>query len=948
MSEPTPIQLPERYELLAQLGQGGMGTVWRVLDQQFDRPLALKLVRSDLLDDEEAKSRFEREATITGRLQHPAIPPLVDRGALADGTPYFSMKLVEGATLAKLLEDRAEPTRDLPHFLGVFEQICQGVGFAHSRGFIHRDLKPANIMVGAFGEVQVMDWGMAKGVDEEESGIGRSSSVDSLSQWDPEALTVRLGEVPEGDTEEETNRFGEGTTLTRGGQVLGTLAYMPPEQARGDTRNLGRQADVFALGGILCKILTGQPPYVATSAQDLIRMVFAADLTAALDRLEHCQADHRLVDLCRDCLQADPARRPANASEVAQAVRDFETAVQRELESEKTERAAAVARSLEARKRQRVTLVAAALIIALILVLGGGAWWRYAEHQADIARAAQEQFEQQQNERAAVADVETALEQIPVLQRDFRYDAAEVLLSQAMSRLSLMRDATSYRAQLDEVAQDLTLLRRVDAIQLRRSQIREGFPDLAFGGGPDGEFAQAFRDRGFDIVTGDLDRLSVEVRQSRIADQLLSALGAWRLEERGELGDRLAELLKRAGTYAQMQSLHQQLQQADDLGQVADVTWTGLERLSPEEIRMLILDAYADQKLEMAGQLYRVGLAVYPNDFWLNYNGAAGEAYGFTLQERIGLARVALVLRPSAGSAHNNLGALLAQDNQEEAARMEFRRAVELDPSHSLAQVNLAVYLTLRGETDEAASILEIVVREEPLDAYAQFAYGNVLVDQGKRESALLAYQTALGGLPDLLELHTNLANLLSELERFDEALPHYEAALVADPNSAIVHANFGAALQEQGRLDDAEREYRTALRLDPADADSHYNLGSLLHVREAYTEAEQSYRAAISQRPEHIDAWYNLARLLFELERWEEAIEPFEQQLKLEPNDLSAYGLLGMCHMRLERYEDALRVMEEGKKRCDATSPELRIFEHQIGKLKELLAAEDEPGGDE
>ncbi|MEZ6105217.1 MAG: serine/threonine-protein kinase [Pirellulaceae bacterium] len=558
MSEPTPIQLPERYELLAQLGQGGMGTVWRVLDQQFDRPLALKLVRSDLLDDEEAKSRFEREARITGRLQHPAIPPLVDRGALADGTPYFSMKLVEGATLAKLLEDRAEPTRDLPHFLGVFEQICQGVGFAHSRGFIHRDLKPANIMVGAFGEVQVMDWGMAKGVDEEESGIGRSSSVDSLSQWDPEALTVRLGEVPEGDTEEETNRFGEGTTLTRGGQVLGTLAYMPPEQARGDTRNLGRQADVFALGGILCKILTGQPPYVATSAQDLIRMVFAADLTAALDRLEHCQADHRLVDLCRDCLQADPARRPANASEVAQAVRDFETAVQRELESEKTERAAAVARSLEARKRQRVTLVAAALIIALILVLGGGAWWRYAEHQADIARAAQEQFEQQQNERAAVADVETALEQIPVLQRDFRYDAAEVLLSQAMSRLSLMRDATSYRAQLDaEVAQDLTLLRRVDAIQLRReSQIPRGFPDLAFGGTTRMEnsprpFVIGIRYRHH----GDLvDWHRSRVRQSRDRRPTLSRLGRWNSRNEADW-DRLAELLKRAGTYAQMQSL---------------------------------------------------------------------------------------------------------------------------------------------------------------------------------------------------------------------------------------------------------------------------------------------------------------------------------------------------------------------------------------------------------
>ena len=170
--------LPGRYQPVEKIAQGGMGAVWRVVDQQFDRPLAVKVMLRKLADDPAAVARFEREAHLTGSLQHPAIPPVVDRGRLEDGSPFFSMKLVAGETLAHLLAQHnarspAERASDLPRLLGVFEQVCHAVGYAHAQGIIHRDLKPANVMVGAFGEVQVVDWGFAKVLTRREREVER-------------------------------------------------------------------------------------------------------------------------------------------------------------------------------------------------------------------------------------------------------------------------------------------------------------------------------------------------------------------------------------------------------------------------------------------------------------------------------------------------------------------------------------------------------------------------------------------------------------------------------------------------------------------------------------------------------------------------------------------------------------------------------------------------------
>ena len=163
--EPTLGERPPEagpYRIEGELGHGGMGVVFRGHDPEFDRTLAVKVLLGQHRDRPELERRFLEEARLTGRLQHPGIAPVHAIGRLPDGRPFFSMKLIEGRTLAELLKERKAPADDLPRFLGVFGQVCQTLAYAHARGILHRDVKPGNVMVGAFGEVQVMDWGLAK------------------------------------------------------------------------------------------------------------------------------------------------------------------------------------------------------------------------------------------------------------------------------------------------------------------------------------------------------------------------------------------------------------------------------------------------------------------------------------------------------------------------------------------------------------------------------------------------------------------------------------------------------------------------------------------------------------------------------------------------------------------------------------------------------------------
>jgi hypothetical protein len=392
-SIPRPL-VPRRYDLKKLLGQGGMGDVWLGRDRRLRRPVAVKVVQERWRGQPSVLRRFVEEAQLTSQLQHPAIPPVYEMGLLPDGRPYFCMKVVRGRTLASLLEKRAEPGDDLPRLLGIFEQVCQAVAYAHSKGVIHRDLKPANVMVGAFGEVQVMDWGLAKVLKDEAS---------------------RERERPETASVVETDRSQQADNLTQAGSVLGTYSYMPPEQARGEVGRLDKRCDVFGLGAMLCEVLTGKPPY--EGSREEVRLHAQMGFTqAALERLAGCAADGELTALVRYCLSVRAADRPADAGLVAAAVAAYLAAVQEHLRNAEVERAAAAARAEEAKataeaqaREEKAKATAAAerrarrlsVALVVVLLLGIGAALTFgveAVRRAADARAAQANAEEAKGE----------------------------------------------------------------------------------------------------------------------------------------------------------------------------------------------------------------------------------------------------------------------------------------------------------------------------------------------------------------------------------------------------------------------------------------------------------------------------------------------------------------------------------------------------------------------
>src|SRR5215475_9494388 len=227
---PSRPESTERYEIGQAIGRGGMGEVLAARDVLIGREVAIKRLRSEL--PEHAMNRFVREACIQGRLDHPAIVPVHDLGIDRDGVPFFVMKKLSGTTLARIIANPDPARHSRQRLLRAFVELCLAVEFVHTRGFLHRDLKPDNIVLGEFGEVYLLDWGVAK-------AIGADEPLPSETIGAPLA--------------------------TRDGAVVGTAGYMAPEQVRAE-RDLDARADVYALGCVLFEILAGERLHPAGAA----------------------------------------------------------------------------------------------------------------------------------------------------------------------------------------------------------------------------------------------------------------------------------------------------------------------------------------------------------------------------------------------------------------------------------------------------------------------------------------------------------------------------------------------------------------------------------------------------------------------------------------------------------------------------------------------------------
>ncbi len=269
------------YKIGQLIGRGGMGAVLQAEDASIQRQIAMKVVLHG--DSPKDVLRFIHEARITGQLEHPNIVPVHTLGADEHGQPFYTMKLVHGVTLKQILNGLATGEEDairsypLPELLTIFQKVCDAIRFAHSQKVIHRDLKPDNIMIGDYGEVLVMDWGLAKACKNPEP----AESTDDTP-------TLLQEEYDEFDYSAGVN--------TQCGSVLGTPQYMPPEQALGDTESINERADIYSLGAILYHILTLRPSVESGTAEQMLEKVIRGQIVAPTDVIERT-TKHATEDL---------------------------------------------------------------------------------------------------------------------------------------------------------------------------------------------------------------------------------------------------------------------------------------------------------------------------------------------------------------------------------------------------------------------------------------------------------------------------------------------------------------------------------------------------------------------------------------------------------------------------------------------------------------------------
>jgi tetratricopeptide (TPR) repeat protein/tRNA A-37 threonylcarbamoyl transferase component Bud32 len=832
------------YEILAELGRGGMGVVYKARQQRLNRVVALKMVLAGSHASAHQLARFHVEAEAVAQLQHPSIVQIFEIGE-HDGLPFFSLEFVEGDSLAARIDGKPLPPREAAEMV---KSLALAMAFAHQHGIIHRDLKPANVLLTRAGVPKITDFGLAKRI--------------------------------EGDSE-----------LTKSGTLMGSPSYMSPEQARGETQEIGPLSDLYSLGAILYELLTGRAPFVGTSMLETLVQVRNQEPVPP-SRLQP-KVPHDLETICLKCLQKEAGKRYGSCEALAEDLHRF-------LAGEPI-RARPVGRIERlwrwCRRNPRVALLGGAVavllgILAASSITMGLRLSREREAVAETRKVAVERFEQAAeaiaggdsrhahdllrqanlpllNSRPELADVRSRMqslrEQVDV------YAEFKKLLDQArftcFGSLSQKKEGRLYCRRLVEL---------YDQIENQTGAAASGLPPL------NAEQRQRFQEDVFDtfliaaLVERDLASDGEEAAQRQAARQALDWLNrankavpdtrtfyAHRSACWGKLGDRGRDEAdgKRA--------------KAIEPTTAVDHFWHGFAN----HLRGDQAAGKSDPK--GAEEFYRKELAEYaeflrlrPDHFWGYFNWSVAHMKLGGWQEAILGFTVCIHLRPDFPWSYNNRAANLLQLKRYDRAAEDGTAALARDDRYFEAYENRGIALLRRGET----------------------------------EPALQDFNRAIELNPNHAPLYLARAEAFRKCKRQAEALRDYDRMLELGADKAQVYSQRVDTYCEWNRLAEALREQDRVVALNAKNASAYYRRAGLHATSGHHLQARDDYSAVLALVPRAVNVLRDRAVLnwIF-LKDFDASLDDCEQLLRLQPKNPEAYRIIGAIHLGRRQYEPAM-----------------------------------------
>jgi tetratricopeptide (TPR) repeat protein len=714
-------------------------------------------------------------------------------------------------------------------------------------------------MIGKFGETLVVDWGLAK-------VLGRP-------EGEPAGEEVTLWPSSRDELE------------TVAGTVVGTPAYMSPEQAAGRLDLLRPASDIYSLGATLYALLTGQAPIRGEDQGELLRRASRGDWVPP--RQVNNGVPAALDAICRKAMALNPQDRYATAQALAV---DVEHWLADEPVTAYREPLRLRARRWARRHPALVAASAAGVLVAL-LAAGAGAWW----------------LDRQRAERRQA--VEATLSEAGRLQAQSRWGEARAVLDQAAHQLG-DGGPGDLRARLERRRRALKLVVRLDAVRLKRAGVGvgRGFDFRAAAR----DYEEAFRAAGMVAVGGETAVAASWVRDSGAPDALVAALDDWAACA-GERERRswLLGVARRVDPDPWRDRARDPAVWNDAAALVRLAAEAQAEKQPPQLLAVLglvIAALGADAEPLLRGVRERL-----PGDFWVNYQLGIVLAKGKKTDDAVGYLRAAQALRPRTAAVHQALGNVLHRQGKREEAASEFRKALDLDPTYALAHNGLGNVLRDQGKLGEAAAEFLRAIDLDPRLTAPHHGLGNVLHKQGKLRAAAAEFRRAIELDPRFAFAHHGLGNVFQDQGKLGEAAAEFRRAIDLDPEYAKPHHGLGTVLYLQRKLGEAAAEFRRAIELDPKFALPYHGLGNVLRDGGQLDEAAAAFRKALDLDPNYAQAHNGLGNVLRAQGKLGEATATYRRAIDLKPDLPEVHCNLGHALGKQGRFADAVAAFRRG-----------------------------------